>query len=284
MESMVVGIVGLGAVGGTVASTFTEVGVATRRYDRYLGVGAAADLGPCEVTFLCVPTPSREDGGLDLTEVWSAVHDVGVHLNTGAIVTIKSTVPPGTCDALADAFPRLRFASVPEFLVATQPVETFVRPDRIVIGSESPDVARLLGDLLSRVAPAAPIVVVSPAEAELVKLSSNAMLAAKVTMANELAEVSRRFGIAWPRVQAIVGLDRRIGPSHLSVTRERGFGGECLPKDLAGLINASQKAGYDPPVLNQIVAFNSEIRRRNPDEGMTEADASATMAGPATVE
>lgn len=284
MESMVVGIVGLGAVGGTVASTFTEVGVATRRYDRYLGVGSAVELGPCQVTFLCVPTPSGEDGGLDLTEVWSALHDVGAHLSQGAIVAIKSTVPPGTCDALADAFPRLLFASVPEFLVATEPVETFSRPDRIVIGTESSDVAQLLGDLLSRVAPAAPIVVVSPAEAELVKLSSNAMLAAKVTMANELAEVSRRFGIAWPRVQAIVGLDRRIGPSHLSVTRERGFGGECLPKDLAGLINASQEAGYDPPVLNQIVAFNSDIRRRTRDGAMTEADTRATMAGPATLE
>lgn len=284
MEPIVVGVVGLGAVGGTVASTLREVGVATCRYDRYLGVGAPADLAPCQIIFLCVPTPGEDEGGLDLSEVWSALHEVEAHLRHGTIVGVKSTVPPGTCDALMDAFPRLRFASVPEFLVATNRVETFTLPDRIVIGTKEPDVAQSLADVLSRAAPAAPVVMMTPTEAELVKLCSNAMLAAKVTLANELAEVCSHFGVGWPRVQAIVGLDRRIGPAHLTVTQERGFSGECLPKDLAGLISSARSAGYDAPVLRRIAAFNDDIRQRVADEKWSAAGADATEPSSAALE
>jgi UDPglucose 6-dehydrogenase len=207
-----------------------------------------------------------------------------MHVRDGAIVAIKSTVPPGTCDALIQAFPRMRFGSVPEFLVATDRVETFTRPDRIVIGSDDPNVAHTLAYVLSRAAPSAPLVMMTPTEAELVKLCSNAMLAAKVTMANELAEVCTRFGVAWPRVQAIVGLDRRIGPAHLSVTQERGFGGECLPKDLAGLISAARKAGYEARVLREIAAFNEDIRRGVTNDELMAAEADDTVQSSAALE
>jgi UDPglucose 6-dehydrogenase len=130
-----------------------------------------------------------------------------------------------------------------------------------VIGSRSGDSASLLADLMSRVAPGAPIVVLLPTEAELVKLASNAMLAAKVTMANELAEVSRRHGVSWSRIQGAVGLDRRIGSDHLTVSAERGFAGACLPKDLDGLIRAAAAAGYAAPLLEEIATFNRNIRR-----------------------
>lgn len=255
------GIVGLGTVGGTLATALGEAGVPTRAYDRYVGVGRAADLAGCGVVFLCVPTPTAEDGSFDLSEVWSAVEEVEPHLDPGAVVAIKSTVPPGTCDRLAAAFPRMDFASVPEFLVSARPLETLTRPDRIVIGARSGEAASAVAELLRRVAPAAPVLILLPAEAELAKLCSNAMLAAKVTMANELAEVCRRFGVTWSRVQAAVGLDRRIGPDHLTVTPERGFGGPCLPKDLDGLIAAARASGYTPPVLEELADFNRRIRR-----------------------
>jgi UDPglucose 6-dehydrogenase len=255
-----IGVIGLGVVGGTVAAAFEGVGIRVRRYDRYLPVGSAGDLAGCTVVFLCVPTPSGEDGSHDLSEVWSAVSEVEPCLPDGSVVAVKSTARPGTCEQLAADFPRLEFASVPEFLVATQPVETFTRPDRIVIGARSGEAAALLADLMTRVAPGAPVVILRPTEAELVKLCSNAMLAAKVTLANELAEVCRRFGVGWSRIQGVVGLDRRIGPDHLTVTAQRGFGGACLPKDLDGLIAASGAAGYLPPVLIQLAEFNRQIR------------------------
>jgi UDPglucose 6-dehydrogenase len=252
-------VVGLGVVGGTVAEAFSAAGVPTRGYDPYLGVGSTESLAGCSVVFLCVPSPVGEEGAFDLREVWSAVREVAEHA-AGSIVAIKSTVPPGTSDALARAFPTLEFASVPEFLVAARPMETFTRPDRVLIGARSGEAAATLVDLMARVAPMAPVVVVGPTEAELAKLCSNAMLAAKVTLANELAEICRRFGVAWSRVQGSVGLDRRIGPDHLTVTPERGFGGPCLPKDLDGLITAAKAAGHDPRILKEIAEFNRRIR------------------------
>jgi UDPglucose 6-dehydrogenase len=256
-----VGVVGLGVVGGTVARAFADVGVDVSGYDRYLEIGSPQDLAGCSVVFLCVPTPSNDGDGHDLTEVWSAMREIEPHLQQGTVVATKSTVPPGTSDALAEEFPQLEFVVAPEFLVATLPMETFTQPDRIVIGARSGEAATMVADLLTRVAPTAPVVVVSPTEAELVKLCANAMLAAKVAMANELFEVCRRFGVSWSRIQGVVGLDRRIGPDHLSVTPERGFGGACLPKDLDGLIGSASRAGYVPTLLQELAEFNRRVRR-----------------------
>jgi UDPglucose 6-dehydrogenase len=256
-----VGVVGLGIVGGTVEAAFRAAGVPTRGYDRYRGIGAAGDLDACSVVFLCVPTPSTADGGHDLTEIEYAVDEIEAHVEPGTVIAIKSTIPPGTCDELAIRYPRVEFASVPEFLVASRAVESFVRPDRIVIGARSPQAARTITGLMKMIAPEAPVVVLEPKEAELVKLCSNAMLAAKVAMANELSDVCAGVGVEWSNVQAVVGLDRRIGPEHLTVTAERGFGGECLPKDLDGLIAASRGGGHEPTLLSEIGVFNDRIRR-----------------------
>ena len=266
-----IGIVGLGVVGGTAEAAFRAAGVETRGYDRYRGIGTPADLAACSVVFLCVPTASGPDGGHDLTEVVFAVREIEPHLRPGTVIAIKSTIPPGTCEALAEQHPQLEFASVPEFLVASRAVESFVRPDRIVIGSRSPETAATMARLMKSIAPEAPVVVLEPAEAELVKLCSNAMLAAKVSMANELSDVCARFGVDWSNVQAVVGLDRRLGPEHLTVTVERGFGGECLPKDLEGLIAAARESGYEPALLNEIAAFNRRIRRETPDRRVGES-------------
>lgn len=258
-----IGIVGLGVVGGTVARVLEEVGERVAGYDRYLGIGAPQDLAGSEVVFLCVPTPLGEDGSHDLTEVWAATREVEPHLDPGAVIAIKSTVPPGTSDTLAEAFPHLEIACVPEFLVAARPVETFTRPDRVVIGARRHEAADVLIHAMSLVAPTSPIVVVAPLEAELVKLCSNAMLAAKVAMANELSDICARFEVPWSRVQGVVGMDRRIGPDHMTVTPERGFGGACLPKDLDGLIAAARRRGHEPLLLRSIAGFNRAIRHES---------------------
>ena len=255
-----IGVVGLGTVGRTVARAFSEAGVPVRGYDPYIGLIRADDLGSCRVVLVCVPTPTAENGSYDLDAVWSALAAIEPHLETGAIVAVKSTVPPGTSDRLAREYPRLEFASVPEFLVADRPMETFTHPDRIVIGCSSAEAGSELADVMRMVIPAAPILFVQPTEAELVKLCSNAMLASKVALANELSEVAARFGVAWPRTQQGIGLDPRIGPSHLTVTQERGFGGHCLPKDLDGLISATQTVGYRPALLEEVAEFNRRIR------------------------
>jgi UDPglucose 6-dehydrogenase len=262
MSTMIerIGVVGLGMVGGAVSRAFQKAGTPVDGYDRYLGVGAPERLAGCRVVFLCVPTPNRPNGSFDLSEVWSAVREIEPVLPEGCVVAVKSTVAPGTIDRLASSFPRIEFAAVPEFLVATDPDETFATPDRLVIGTRSPEVATLLVELMAKVAPEAPALVVQPIEAELSKLCSNTLLAAKVAMANELSDVCDAYGVPWSRVKGVVGLDRRIGPDHLSVTRERGFGGACLPKDLDGLIAAASSAGHSPPLLDALASFNRRIR------------------------
>jgi UDPglucose 6-dehydrogenase len=275
-----IGVVGLGVVGGTAEAAFRAAGVETRGYDRYRGIGTPAELGPCAVVFLCVPTPSGPDGGHDLTEVAFAVREIEPHLESETVIAIKSTIPPGTCEQLAARHPQLEFASVPEFLVASRAVESFVRPERIVIGAREPETAATIAGLMKTIAPEAPVVVLEPTEAELVKLCSNAMLAAKVSMANELANVCERFDVAWTRVQAVVGLDRRIGPDHLTVSSERGFGGECLPKDLDGLIATSLDAGYEPTLLAEISVFNRGIRSAAAPEGKSEPGTSFEFTRP----
>jgi len=260
MDMGIAGIMGLGTVGGTLCDAFEAAGIATRPYDPYLGVGAIEDLAPSDVVFVCVPTPADGDGGFDLSEVWAAVHAVSPILRPGAVVAVKSTVTPGTSDRLSAAFPNLRFCSVPEFLVANRPHESLARPDRVIVGASADEEASLVVSFLSAVSPAAPVVRMRPREAELAKLCSNVMLASKVALANELALICERFDVEWPAVQTAVGLDRRIGPDHLTVTAERGFGGGCFPKDLDGLIAAAREAGYAPTVLQEIAAFNRRIR------------------------
>lgn len=255
-----VGVVGLGMVGGTVAQVFRQSGVTVRAYDCYLEIGIPRELRDCAVVFMCVPTPSTPSRGYDLSEIWSAAEELDSVLAPGTIVAVKSTVPPGTNDRLAEAIPRLEFASLPEFLVAARPIETFTHPDRVIVGARSHSTAALLGELMGRAAPEAPVVHLTPIEAELVKLCANAVLSAKVAMANELSDICTRYEVSWPRVKSVVGLDRRIGPDHLTVTEERGFGGTCLPKDLDGLIAIAEAVGSPPTLLREISDFNRRIR------------------------
>jgi UDPglucose 6-dehydrogenase len=260
-ETTAVGVVGLGMVGGTVAKALDETGIRVRGYDRYQGLGQPEDLADCGVVLLCVSTPSRPGEGYDLSEVWAAVREIQPVLPDECILAVKSTVPPGTNDRLAASFPGVEFASLPEFLVEARPLETFARPDRIIIGARSDAAASVLRDLLERVAPEAPVIVLRPIEAEFAKLCANVLLAAKVAVANQLSDVCAEYGVSWPRIKSVVGLDRRLGPEHLSVTSERGFGGACLPKDLDGLIAAAEAAGVTPSLLVAIAEFNERIRR-----------------------
>ncbi len=264
-----IGVIGLGTVGGALFEGLRTAGIRAIGYDPYLAVGSPGSLAGCSVLFLCVPTPSGPGGGLDVSAVWKAMGDVEASLPDGSVIAVKSTVPPGTTEALASGFPRFRFASVPEFLVSANPMETLCRPDRVVVGATSQQAGNLIADVLRRIAPDAPIVFLRPREAELAKLSANAMLAAKVCMANELALVCERFNVKWSAIQTAVGLDHRIGPDHLTVTAERGFDGGCLPKDLDGLIAASQREGYAAPLLEAIRELNLTLRRQDVlDRGM----------------
>jgi UDPglucose 6-dehydrogenase len=196
-------------------------------------LAAAAD---ADVHFLCVGTPQSEDGGhADLSALWSVVESLAPLLDGSCLVVGKSTVPVGTAaevreriHALAPAGTEVSVAWNPEFLREGRAVQDTLRPDRLVLGVESPDdQQRLLQVYADLVAAGVPVITTDLATAELAKVSANAMLATRISTVNLLAEVCEASGADVGDLTTILGADPRIGREFL--TPGLGYGGGCLP-------------------------------------------------------
>lgn len=259
-----VGVVGLGYVGSAVAAGF---GGSPRFHDPAKPgsiplVSLAAD---SDVIFVCVPTPALASGGADRSMVDAVIEALDA-AGSEAVVVVKSTVPPGTTLGLSERHPRLRLVASPEFLRERLHLDDFARPARILLGwtPGADDVARSrLRALCEGRFPAAPLVEMSATEAELAKYASNALFGVKVAFANELAELAGSVGAEWETVRKALVLDPRIGNDHLAVPGpdgKPGFGGRCLPKDMAGLIEVARVAGHPVEVVEAAVASNARRR------------------------
>jgi len=214
------------------------------------------------VALLCVGTPPRPDGDPDLGQLGVAAREVAAAASSDLIIAVKSTVPPGTCEALelfcadaAQAGVTVRVASNPEFLREGHALEDFLDPDRVVIGAESEDAAKAVARLYP---PGAPVVICDRRSAELVKYAANTFLAVKISFANEVAGLCERLGAEASTVLRGVGLDRRIGREFLHPGP--GFGGSCLPKDLAGLIAVADAVGHRTPLARAAQEANIAAR------------------------
>ncbi len=220
-------------------------------------------LGRARFVFLCVGTPPRSDGTPDLSQLADAARQIARAAQSELVLVVKSTVPPGTCEALeilcaADAAPDVRIQTVsnPEFLREGRAVEDFFNPDRVVVGAESPAVAREVADLYRA---DAPVVLCDRRGSEVVKYAANACLALKISFANEIAGLCERLGTDALPVLRAVGLDPRIGPAFLGPGI--GFGGSCLPKDLSGLISVASAAGCDTPLAHAARTVNARAHQ-----------------------
>jgi UDPglucose 6-dehydrogenase len=215
-----------------------------------------------DFVFLCLPTPSAEDGRADLGFVDSVIEELALAIPAGARFVMKSTVPPGTAVGLQKRLANLGseagIVSHPEFLREGSAVNDFMHPDRLVVGAFSPDDARavlaLYGDLESD------LVVTDPTSAEMVKYASNSYLAARLTFANTLANLCEAIGADIVDVLKGVGLDHRIGPHFLKPGP--GYGGSCFPKDTQALIGVAEDAGYDFRLLRAVIEADEDQRRR----------------------
>src|SRR5689334_152900 len=219
-----------------------------------------------EAVFIAVGTPTRRgDGHADLSYVFAAAEQVAMALNGYSVIITKSTVPVGTSRRIGEivrrARPDLAFdvASNPEFLREGNAIGDFMRPDRVVIGTES-DRAR---DVLRRIYRPlylieAPIVFTSIETAELTKYAANAFLAMKVTFINEIADLCERAGADVHDVARGIGLDGRIGRKFLHPGP--GFGGSCFPKDTLALVRIAQDYGA-PLRLVETVAQVNDARK-----------------------
>lgn len=230
-----------------------------------------ADLGRAvagaDAVFIAVGTPSRRgDGHADLSHVFAAAADIARALTGWTVAVVKSTVPVGTARRLA-AFLRQEagegacdVVSNPEFLREGSAIEDFMRPDRVVVGSESPR-ARAVMEALYRPLSLnrTPILHTGLETAETVKYATNGFLAAKIAFIDQIADLCEVTGADVQEVARGLGLDGRIGAKFLHPGP--GYGGSCLPKDTAAFARTAREAGAPLTVLEAVIAANDARKR-----------------------
>jgi UDPglucose 6-dehydrogenase len=229
-------------------------GIATERLSFTTDLPAA--LPSADFVFLCVATPPRPDGHADLSFLDIAVDQLRAVLPEAAVVVLKSTVPVGTNQRVAErlARPDVSVVSNPEFLREGLAVDDFLDADRVVVGSTdraaAAAVAELYGDTPTHV------LSTDPATAELVKYATNAFLASRLSFVNELAAIAATVGGRIDDIVAGLGMDHRIGKYHLSPGP--GWGGSCFPKDIRSLQATAADAGVEVRLLDAVIAANED--------------------------
>jgi UDPglucose 6-dehydrogenase len=227
----------------------------------------AAAVRNTDTSFVCVGTPSRDGGSIDLTYVLSAANAIGRALREVQdfhTIIIKSTVFPGSTEgpirsALEEmsgkqAFMDFGLGSNPEFLREGNAVHDFSVPDRIVFGTRDARTTQALGDLYASFT--CPKIETSIRTAEMIKYASNAFLATKISFANEIGNLAKKLGINSEEVFSGVGLDHRINPAFFRTGI--GFGGSCFPKDVRALIAGARNHGEDLQILHAALRVNED--------------------------
>lgn len=220
-----------------------------------------------DITFICVGTPSRDDGSIDLTFIKSAATEIGKVLKAKKefhTVVVKSTVIPGTTENVVkpiiekrsgkNAFKDFGLAMNPEFLKEGNAVHDFFNPDRIVMGIKDERTKNVLETLYEPFN--CPKLVTDIKTAEMIKYASNAFLATKISFANEIGNICKKLGVDVYEVFKGVGLDHRINPAFFRAGI--GFGGSCFPKDVRALIAKAEELGVNPKILRAIIEVNEE--------------------------
>lgn len=221
----------------------------------------AKALAGAQFIFVCVQTPSTSDGSLDDSMLRSAFKMIREHVgDPPPIIVNKSTVPVGTGDVADRLFAGapLSVVSSPEFLAEGRAVEDFFHPHRMVLGARDEAAADAVARIFAPVR--APIVRTDNATAEFSKLAANAFLAMKVSFANALARLSEAVGADVEAVTQVLSLDPRIGPGHLRAGL--GFGGSCLPKDVAAVEHLARKYDANPDLFAAVLRVNRDQRSR----------------------
>lgn len=215
-----------------------------------------------DVVYVCVDTPSTPSGDADLSRIWQVIDTLGTAPQLLAVV-VKSTVPVGTgarVRAVMDqaGLQHVGYASNPEFTAEGQAVRDFLRPDRVVVGTDDPQTAKLIAELHEGVD--GPVVEMDLPSAEMVKLAANALLATKISFTNEIATVCEATGADVEQVVHAVGLDKRLGPHYMKAGV--GWGGSCFPKDSRALRAMASNSGYSFQMLSSVIEVNDLQPRR----------------------
>ena len=214
---------------------------------------------------IAVGTPPGEDGSADLRYVLAVARTIATHLSRYGIVITKSTVPVGTADkvraelerTLGERGVKVEFdvVSNPEFLKEGAAIADFMKPDRVVVGTDNPRTTELMRALYEPFTRNHDrLIVMDIRSCELTKYAANAMLATKISFMNELANIAERVGADIEKVRIGIGSDPRIGYSF--IYPGTGYGGSCFPKDVQALIRSAHEAGHEPQILNAVESVN----------------------------
>jgi UDPglucose 6-dehydrogenase len=214
------------------------------------------------IIFLALPTPPGEDGSADLKYILGVANDLGKLLTDYKVIIDKSTVPVGTAEKVQEAIAKnytgeFDVVSNPEFLREGVAVDDFMKPDRVVIGTESERARKVLGDLYAPfVRQGNPIIFMDERSAELTKYAANSFLATKISFMNEVARLCEKLGADVDMVRRGIGSDERIGKRFLFPGI--GYGGSCFPKDVQALVKSSSEVEYDFEILNAVMKVNED--------------------------
>ena len=248
---------------------YVERNVEAGRLEFTTDVKKAVDHGLFQ--FIAVGTPPDEDGSADLKHVLAVARAIGENMEDYRIVVDKSTVPVGTADkvkaeitsVLEDRGKLIEFdvVSNPEFLKEGAAINDFMKPDRIIVGTDNPRTTELLKSLYEPFNRSHDrLISMDIRSAELTKYAANAMLATKISFMNELANLAERFGAEIEHVRIGIGSDPRIG--YHFIYPGAGYGGSCFPKDVQALARSASESGYDAALLNAVEEVNLRQKRR----------------------
>ena len=236
-------------------------------------LSGALDLA--EAVFIAVGTPSRRgDGYADLSYVFQTAEEIAEQMSPGIVVVTKSTVPVGTnrkvAQIIRDRRPGIEFhtASNPEFLREGSAIEDFMRPDRIIIGVDTPHAEEVLRRVYRPInLRDTPILATDLETAEIIKYAANAFLATKITFINEIANLCEKTGGDVQQVAKGIGLDGRIGDRFLHAGP--GYGGSCFPKDTQALALTGQEVGAVQSIVEAVIAVNDRRKSEMADKIIT---------------
>ena len=219
-------------------------------------------IADAKVIFLALPTPPGENGWSELKYILGVAEDLGKILKDYKVIVDKSTVPVGTAEKVREVIAKnckceFDVVSNPEFLREGVAVEDFMKPDRVVIGTESERARKIMGDLYAPfVRQGNPVIYMDEKSAELTKYAANSFLATKISFMNEVARLCELLGADVDMVRRGMGSDDRIGKRFLFPGI--GYGGSCFPKDVQALVRSASEVKYDFRILEAVMDVNEK--------------------------
>jgi len=266
---MKIGIVGNGFVGSSVAFGFspqTGCDAEIKIYDKdeSKSTNTMSETLESDFIFVSVPTPSNEDGSINLDIVYDCFHEMSMlNKRKDNVILLRSTVVPGTTRALKNKFRNLNIVFNPEFLTERSAKFDFINQSRFILGGKQSDVEKVAKLYIDRFGSTTPVIKTNYETAEMIKYMNNCYFATKVSFMNEMYQIAESSGVDW--TMAVDGFirDGRIGHSHIAVPGpdgKLGFGGSCFPKDVQAMINFAKQNGVAPNVLKGAWETNLDVR------------------------